>query len=221
MTIKHTWGTILILILCWWGFMVELLGSESLTPDTNVLVSLGGLVRSLVEAPHNEWYRYITHLFLHGSVLHIIFNSIALYFGGRFLELIAGHTWFFLVLFLSGFGGGWLGIILSDPHTVLIGISGGVMGILGALILMALSLDKKTPLRRHIMANSMQIIVPSLVPVLSGVSYAAHLGGLVVGVVCGAIFIILRKISIKLIKPFATMVLVTVGMTLGLILSNL
>ena len=193
MSVKHTWGTVLIIGLCWWGFGVELLGSGSLTPDIHVMVSLGGLVRDLVEPPHNEWYRYVTHLFLHGSFLHIIFNSIALYFGGRFLELIAGHTWFFLVLFLSGFGGGWLGVVLSDPHTVLIGISGGVMGVLGALALMAFSL-KESPLRRHIMANSMQIIIPSLVPVLSGVSYAAHLGGLVVGVGIGCVWILWTKL---------------------------
>lgn len=187
MTLRQTWGTLLIIFLMWWGFLIELLGSGSLSPDTQVMVSLGGLVRDLVEGPKNEWYRYIIHLFLHGSFLHIIFNSIALYFGGRFLELIGGHLWFFLVLFLSGFGGGWLGMVLSDPRTVMIGISGGVMGILGALGIMALSL-KKGHLRHHIMANSMQIIVPSLIPVLSGVSYAAHLGGLVVGVGMGVIW---------------------------------
>jgi membrane associated rhomboid family serine protease len=193
MTFKQTWGTHLIIAIMWWGFFVELLGSGSLSPDTNVMVSLGGLIQERALPPHNEWIRYITHLFLHGSFLHIIFNSIALYFGGRFLELIGGHLWFFLVLFLSGFGGGWLGMILSSPHTVLIGISGSVMGILGALGIQALGL-KKGPLRHHIMANSMQIIVPSLVPVLSGVSYAAHLGGLIVGIGCGAIFITFRKL---------------------------
>ncbi|WAC19711.1 rhomboid family intramembrane serine protease [Luteolibacter sp. SL250] len=80
-------------------------------------------------------WKLITFQFLHGSVGHILFNSIALYFFGPIMERWWG-TWKFLAFYLiSGIGGallysllGWMGIIHLGPG--IIGASAGIFGIL-------------------------------------------------------------------------------------------
>jgi len=80
-------------------------------------------------------WEFITFQFLHGSLGHILFNSIALYFFGPLMERWWG-TWKFLAFYLlSGVGGallysllGLMGIIYLGPGIV--GASAGIFGIL-------------------------------------------------------------------------------------------
>ena len=114
-------------------FLLELFLSQSLEPSIQTLVSMGAMVPGLAHDP-SEAYRFLAHIFLHGSFLHVIMNSIALYFSGRFLEMLVGRSWFFIIFLLSGYGAAEVALNFSDPHTVLIGASGAVMGVLGALV---------------------------------------------------------------------------------------
>lgn len=183
--------TFLFIGICWWAFFVELLGSHDFEPHVSVLIALGGLVSSALEN-EDQWYRFLTHLFLHGSLLHLIFNSIALYFGGRFLETLVGSGLFILTFFISGIAGGWCGLMTSGPQTVLIGASGAVMGVLSALLIYVRSLPA-SPARRTITLNGLQMIIPSMIPVISGVSYGAHIGGLLAGLLCGGIICAIKR----------------------------
>jgi rhomboid protease GluP len=179
----------------WLIFLLELFLSQSLEPAIQILVSMGAMVPDLAQHP-SEAYRFLAHMFLHGSFLHVIMNSIALYFSGRFLEMLVGRSWFFIIFLLSGYGGALVALKFSDPHTILIGASGAVMGVLGALLYCAFLLPK-SPIRSALIKDSYQIIIPSLIPFFSGVSYAAHLGGLLVGILLGFLLTLFLKISKK------------------------
>lgn len=180
-----------ILIIAFWGiFALELFLSQSTSPHINVLVNMGGLAKTI----SHESYRHLTHLFLHGSFLHVIMNSIALYFSGRFLEALLGRGWFLTVFTLSGYSAALIAMNFSDPHVVLIGASGSVMGVLGCLLYCAF-LMPKSPIRKELIRNSYQIIIPSLIPLFSGVSYSAHLGGVITGLMLGFFITLLFKIS--------------------------
>jgi rhomboid protease GluP len=183
-----------LFIGAFWGiFLLELFLSQNLEPTIATLISMGAMVPDLAPYP-SETYRFLAHLFLHGSFLHVIMNSIALYFSGRFLEILVGRRWFFIIFLLSGCGGAMVALQFSDPHTILIGASGAVMGVLGALLYCAFLLPK-SPIRSALIKDSYQIIIPSLIPFLSGVSYSAHLGGLLTGVLLGFILTLLLKTS--------------------------
>jgi rhomboid protease GluP len=191
----HFFVTQILISLFWMVFLFELFLSQSLTPSIPVLIDMGAMVTDRAQ-DFQESYRFLAHIFLHGSFLHVIMNSIALYFSGRFLETLIGRAWFFIIFLLSGYGGAEVALNFSDPHTVLIGASGAVMGVLGGLIYCAFLLPQ-SPLRKELIQSSYQIIIPSLIPFFSGVSYEAHLGGLLVGLLLGFVVTMLLKISSK------------------------
>jgi membrane associated rhomboid family serine protease len=152
-----------------------------------------GWTRALAFVPvlgEVEPWRFLTSAFLHApnQVLHIAFNMIALWSVGPFLEASLGR-WRFLALYLlSAVGGSVMFLLLATPYTaswftVLVGASGAVFGLFGAVLVV---------LRR--VGRSARGIVGILVIngvlgfLLPGVAWQAHLGGLVVGAAVGAAF---------------------------------
>jgi membrane associated rhomboid family serine protease len=85
-------------------------------------------------------WEFLTFQFLHdpSGIWHILFNSIALYFFGPFMERWWGGGWRFLLFYLlCGVGGGLFfvaviefGIVPGDRETALVGASAGIYGLL-------------------------------------------------------------------------------------------
>jgi len=71
----------------------------------------------------------ITYMFLHGSLTHILFNMIALYFFGSRVESRLGPERFFALYFLSGIAGALLSFVFA-PYAPIIGASGAVYGVM-------------------------------------------------------------------------------------------
>jgi membrane associated rhomboid family serine protease len=80
----------------------------------------------------------ITHMFLHGSWLHILLNMVVLISFGRALEPSIGAGRFLILYFVSGIAGA-LGYaaLTGFPETAMIGASGAIAGILGAAVVAA------------------------------------------------------------------------------------
>jgi rhomboid protease GluP len=108
------------------GFLLQIF-LES-TTGTDWLFLLGGKVNSLIM--RGQVWRLITPIFLHGSILHIIFNMYALYVLGRRLEKFYGHGRFLLLYLLSGFAGNVLSFVLSSNPSL--GASTAVFGLLAS-----------------------------------------------------------------------------------------
>ncbi|MFH0971951.1 MAG: rhomboid family intramembrane serine protease [Candidatus Micrarchaeota archaeon] len=80
----------------------------------------------------------VTSMFLHGSILHIFFNMFGLLMFGPFLETKVGKKNFLLIYFASGIMGN-LGYIFTaglGSTVPVIGASGAIFGVLGALALL-------------------------------------------------------------------------------------
>lgn len=138
-----------------------------------------------------EVWRLITPLLLHGSIMHLVFNSFMLYQLGRITEMLRGR-WFMLALFLVG---GIVGMFAQaygpvslggSPHVI--GASGGVLALFTYLWLRPM-VDPGTPFRMP-MTNVVIVIgfvvlcmVPGFFP---GVANLAHLGGIGTGAVAAA-----------------------------------
>lgn len=139
-------------------------------------------------------WEFITFQFLHGSVGHILFNSIALYFFGPFMERWWG-TWKYLAFYLiSGVGGallysllGLMGVI--DLGGGIVGASAGIFGILiGTAVIapnarIALLLPPIELSMRTFALVILGIAVFSIVVPIFGNEGgdAGHLGGAIVG----------------------------------------
>jgi membrane associated rhomboid family serine protease len=126
-----------------------------------------------------EWWRLVTAMFLHGSVLHLMFNMLALYWLGTIIEQALGTPRFLLVYFVSGLAGSAGALWLSSALAVTVGASGAIFGMIGALLILEyLSTGS-------LMGQAMVLILinMALTFAVPGISIGGHLGGLVGGIV--------------------------------------
>jgi membrane associated rhomboid family serine protease len=123
------------------------------------------------------WYRLVTAMFLHASILHIAFNMVALYFIGTPVEQYLGKLRYVGLYFVSGLAGS-AGALLSAPHTFSLGASGAVFGVLGAMMIIEWQVTGR------LAGQAMTWIVINLVISFSipGISWGAHVGGLIGGI---------------------------------------
>ncbi len=187
--------TITVLLILMLGYLVEMVvaykmrGSFQLSPNTLELIAMGAFEKSRI-MENREWYRFITPVFLHANLIHLLFNCLALYMGGRFLEGMVGRAWYMIVFILSGLGGSVLGFFLNPDYVVSIGASGAIMGIFST----AFFLTYRLPYiyRSQVQRPLLQVLIPSLLPLMvfgSGrVDYAAHFGGALAGLFLWGVF---------------------------------
>ena len=126
-----------------------------------------------------EWWRLVTAMFLHGSVLHLMFNMLALYWLGTIIEQALGTPRFLLVYFVSGLAGSAGALWLSSALAVTVGASGAIFGMIGALLILEyLSTGS-------LMGQAMILILinMALTFAVPGISIGGHLGGLMGGIV--------------------------------------
>ncbi len=71
----------------------------------------------------------VTYMFLHGDIMHILFNMLGLYFFGPQVEQQIGSDRFVRLYFASGIAGALLSTLLA-PHAPIIGASAGVFGVM-------------------------------------------------------------------------------------------
>lgn len=134
---------------------------------------------------NGEAWRLLSAAFLHGGVLHIVFNLSMLFAVGPGLERTLGSVRF-AVLYLVAAVGGHLGVcLLYDVHQPVVGGSGALFGMLGAAValnmrsgrhmLAFLEFEGPRRLLGMIFAN---LVIGFLLPMISN---TAHIGGLLAG----------------------------------------
>jgi membrane associated rhomboid family serine protease len=158
-------------------FLAQVVQSGSLTNPFGELFQDGALYGPLVA--QGDWWRLVTNAFLHGSILHIFFNMLMLWWFGRPLEVLLGRGRF-LAVYLVSILAGSAGALLVSPGIPTIGASGAVFGILGAGLVLERS-------RINVFGGSALIIVIlnlALSFTLNNVSIGGHVGGLVGGALC-------------------------------------
>lgn len=128
-----------------------------------------------------QWYRLLTSMFLHGSIIHILSNGLSLWWIGGPLEAALGRARYLALYFVSGLAGSALTYLLADPRQGSLGASGAIFGIFGA---MAVLMRRQ----RYDMRPMIAILVINLIITFgwSGIAWQAHVGGLVAGAVIGA-----------------------------------
>ena len=168
-------------------------------PSTITLAYLGGDMGSRVKH-YGEVWRMFTAPLMHAGVLHIGFNALALLWAGSAFERIAGWKWLLGAFALTALAGEAASITFLNPLTVGVGASGGIMGIIAALLVAAGRLPSSMSMRMR--TNAMQFLVPALIPAFTGggtINVFAHGGGAALGVMLG--FVLLKFWPRENVKP--------------------
>jgi len=156
-------------------------------PGVRTLIALGGLNSESV-LQSGDWYRLLSATALHGDLMHLAFNGIALFFAGVVLERLVGRAWFLAIYLIGGLGGSLLSLAINPRTLVSVGASGAIMALLAAACIASFRLPAGTE-RMVAQVNMLRILVPSLLPLATAgghqVDYAAHFGGAIGGTVTG------------------------------------
>jgi rhomboid protease GluP len=151
-------------------------------PDT--LLEAGAMVPLLVA--QGEWWRLITAMFLHVNLIHLAFNSLALYVFGGLIESALGAGRMVALYLVTGFAASVASFTFGSPASAAVGASGAIFGLLGAWL--AYNLRRRSlSLARANVQSALFLIGINLVFgfTIPGVDNVAHLGGLVSGVGAG------------------------------------
>ncbi len=124
-----------------------------------------------------EWWRLVTAMVLHASVLHLGFNTLALYWLGSIVEQAIGTWRFLLVYFAAGLAGSAGALVFSSAFAITVGASGAIFGIMGALMILEYHATGS------LAGQAMGLIVINLALTFPNISIDGHLGGLVAGII--------------------------------------
>lgn len=159
----------------------------SATPDE--LLKLGAIRR--YELLNGEFWRLFTSMFLHVGLLHVFSNLIGIGITCSLIEPILGRLKTLIAYLFSGVSAGVVSIIWHE-NLISVGASGAIFGMMGIMI--ALLITKKASGFKSIFYVILVLfgVVSLLFGLLGGIDNAAHIGGLLAGIVIGLLFIILK-----------------------------
>lgn len=179
------WGTRVLVGLClvMFGWEAALGGSESLA----TLVRLGANFAPLTF--EGQWWRLFGSAFLHIGLVHLAVNTYSLWIVGRGLEMYFGTIKFLALYSCSVVAGSLASAATSE--VVSAGASGGIFGLCGATVVLGLRHRARLPamVRRSLIGGMTPAIVYNLIFgfSVSGIDNAAHLGGLIAGLLFAAV----------------------------------
>jgi len=136
----------------------------------------------------NEPWMLITSMFLHGDLVHLLNNMLALFIFGMILESSIGSKRFLIVYFVSGV---FAGLIASFFYNAALGASGAIFGVLGTLVMLKPKMVVYVyfmPLPMYLAGILWALIDISRFFFPTGIASAAHLAGLFIGLGFGYYF---------------------------------
>ncbi|QDV61614.1 rhomboid family intramembrane serine protease [Crateriforma conspicua] len=145
---------------------------------------------SLASLKKGQVWRLITPMFLHGSVIHLLFNMLWIYTLGSSLERLHGSLFFAGLVLVSQIAGMLVQVLLPDwlPPSLqgspfAIGASGAVFGLFGYIWIRP-KVEALYPIRmppQNVMLMLGWLVI-CMTPLIGNVANGAHLGGLLGGV---------------------------------------
>jgi rhomboid protease GluP len=184
-------------------------------PDL-VLIAYGAKLNYLINPPNNQWWRFITPMFVHIDFLHLLMNMFSLLILGPFVEKLYGSAKFvvfWVVTGIAGVVGSYLALRPSLSHGLLgsfifkafdapsAGASGALFGLVGVLFVFGIKYRRELPegFKRVFGTGLLPIIFINLFIGFVGrsfISNAAHLAGLFTGAAL-ALFVDYRRPGVR------------------------
>lgn len=143
----------------------------------------GSKDNALIQA--GQRWRFVTPIFLHGNLLHLLVNSLSLYVLGTQMEQLYGARKYFLIYMTAGVAG-YVASYYGAPEAHSVGASGAIFGLVGAGLMFPLRYRSLVPRRARSQILT-QLLIVALVNLGIGLYKAlhidnyAHMGGLIGG----------------------------------------
>lgn len=166
-----------------------------------VLTVYGAKLNYLIDSPYYQWWRFITPMFVHINLPHVLVNMYSLWMVGPYVEKLYGSAKFVVFWVVTGIMGvvasyltvrpnlatGSLGRFLFKSLDVpSAGASGALFGLVGVLFVFGIKFRRELPegFKRAFGTGMLPIIIINLFIGFIGrgfIDNAAHLGGLLSG----------------------------------------
>src|SRR5215510_8629417 len=158
--------------------------------STNEPTLLAFGVKDNAEIAHGQWWRFITPIFIHIGMLHLFFNSYALWIVGPQVERLYGPARFVILYVLTGVAGVY-GSYFYHPQSISAGASGAIFGLFGVLLVFGIRYRSSIPpfFKRAVGTGVLPIIVINLIIgfTVPAIDNSAHIGGLLAGAALAAV----------------------------------
>lgn len=181
-------------------FVFILTTQSGANQDPSVLIRYGAKVNVLISQQH-EWWRFVTPIFLHGGIAHILMNMYGLWVIGPYVERLYGSAKFVVFWVATGIAGVVASYLSVQPtlhnagpvgrfffkaeDAVSVGASGALFGLIGVLFVFGIKFRHELPegFKRAFGTGMLptillNIFIGYMIPVIDN---AAHMGGLVSG----------------------------------------
>jgi len=165
-----------------------------------VLLAYGAKMNSYIAGPNHEWWRFVTPMFIHVNLLHLLVNMYSLWMIGPYVEKLYGSAKFVVFWVLTGIAGvvasyltvrpnlavGPLSFIFKALDEPSAGASGALFGLVGVLFVFGIKFRHELPegFKRAFGTGLLPVITINLFIGFLGrgfIDNAAHLGGLLSG----------------------------------------
>ena len=195
-----TYGIMVICVLAFLGMHIFGKGSY----DNETLINFGANVDALVK--NGQYFRLLTCMFLHIGIVHLTVNMYSLYIIGPQVESFFGKWKYLFIYLFSGICGSILSIVFTH-NVISAGASGAIFGLLGSMLYFGYYY--RAYLGNAVKSQILPVILINLIIgfLLTGIDNAAHIGGLIGGILASMAVGIPEK-STKFEKTNGTIVLI-------------
>ena len=168
--------------------LMAISGADLMEPDSRSLIAWGANLRPLTLG--GEWWRLITCCFVHIGAVHLLMNMYAFLLIGAQLEPRLGRGRFAAAYLLSGVVASSASLWWHGNNSISAGASGAIFGMYGVFLVMLRGDLVEKGKRKQLLASVIFFVGYNLLGGLqAGIDNAAHLGGLVVGMLISALFL--------------------------------
>ncbi|MFT4661774.1 MAG: rhomboid protease GluP [Patiriisocius sp.] len=166
--------------------LMVITGVNIMLPDSASLLTWGANFRPVTL--DGEWWRLLSSCFLHIGVFHLLMNMYALLYIGLLLEPYLGKSRFLSAYLITGIAGSAASLYWNDL-TISAGASGAIFGMYGVfLAMLTTNLIEKAARKAFITSIAVFIGYNLLNGLQGGIDNAAHIGGLISGLIVGYSF---------------------------------
>ena len=147
-------------------------------PSDTVFLDFGGQLT--VAVANGEWWRLVTSNFIHLGIIHIMFNSLALYQIGPLVEEVYGSQKFIFIYVVTGLASSLCSYVFQINGA---GASGAIFGLIGLMAVYGYRLGGSAG--RALMRQMLIWAAFAVIVTFSSANQVAHIGGFIAGAAMG------------------------------------
>jgi len=156
--------------------------------SSETLIYIGGKWSPYI-LDRGEWWRFFVPIYLHSGIVHLALNLLSQIGMGWKLEKQHGTFRIIPIYFLSGLFGNLLSCIFL-PQTVSVGASGAIFGFFGILLIDLFKNWKKLKSPwKNLIIFAVSMIISLALGILPLIDNFQHVGGFLMGIVAGVVFL--------------------------------